>query len=472
MGRSVLFRCVSGAVTTAVALATVVLATVLAPSAQASRAPVSLVAVDGFLTTASSSAPDLLVVNYSISVQGKSLTNAVITTKTFPDVPVDPATVQVDGVTVPSDTLTQSPRLMTIRLGTGANSTDGGSLGVGSYLVSYQQQRPTKAQSNAATVGTVTFNRDGTPGTASSDPIPLMHPDLSLSIPARSGEDTAAYLGTGRVAAYGAYLRNHGATADAATLTITLPAGLRLDFIDGVLRFDLTSNGGQVTPLKCTHPATSIIRCPVGEVVHHANIGLLIPLVAAKGAKPGTRGKFTVNVAPVGEPDQNPSDNSLTGKVRFTGIARLHTEILARTTRVQVGKTLPVRLHITNNGPQPASFTFGVVIVAGKHFVITKLTTKRHPKRRPVAQPISIPPGLGSIIEWNAGKIAPHTTAYARIIVKAKSVGSSRLQFFASSVAGDPGCDRFARNCRAISSLRLHAVKKVVKTKGATAKLD
>ena len=139
--------------------------------------------------------------------------------------------------------------------------------------------------------------------------------------------------------------------------------------------------------------------------------------------------------------------------MRFTGIARLHTELLARTTKVQVGKTLPVRLHITNNGPQPAGLHNRPLDCRRHHFAITKLTTKRHPKSGPVFQRVPVPPRLGSIIEWNAGKIAPHTTAYARIIVKAKSVGTSRLQFLGESDAGDPGCDgRGGSNCKAISS--------------------
>jgi hypothetical protein len=456
-------RCVAGALAFAM-----VVAGFDAPAADASPAPTSLVSVDGFLTTVSSSDPDLLVVNYTVTVQGEGVTDAKLVTGTFASAPVDPTTVQVDGTAAPSPTITQTPGQMTIRLGTGADATNGGALSIGSYLVSYQQQRPTGVSKSAATSATVSFTRAGQPGSVTSNSVALTHPDITLRIPARSGEDRAALLGTGRIAAYGAYLGNRGATAAAATLTLTLPDGLRLDTIDGVQRIDFTKNGdGADVPVKCTHTLSATVTCDLSAIPHAVDSVLLVPVIATKSAKPGTRSAFHLRITPNGEPDQDPSNNALTGRVKFTGIARLKCSLISRVTKVEVGKKVTVKVRIHNLGPQPAGYAYGIVISNSRHFVISKFLTNRHPKSGRKFVRIPAPPELGSVLQWNAGSIGAHSTAYARLILTAKSVGESLVQFFGDSAAGNPGCDTGFGNCRALDTLTLHAVKKQPATKSA-----
>jgi hypothetical protein len=461
--RRTAFRCIAGAAAFAL-----LLAGFAAPSAQATVAPTSLVTVDGFLTTVSSSNPDLLVVNYTVTVQGDPLTDAQLTTKTFPSAPVDPGTVQVDGAAPPSPAISQSAKSMTVRIGTGADATNGGSLGVGSYLVSYQQQRPSGGSSNAATSATLAFDRAGTPATVTSGPVALTHPDLSLTIPAKSGEDKAAYLGTGRIAGFGAYLKNRGASTDAATLTLTLPDGLRLDTVDGVERISVGRDDAEFgSSLRCTNALTATVTCALGAVLHGTESVLLIPVVATHLAKPGTRGTFHVAVAADGEPDQDASNNALSGRVKFTGIAHLEFSMATKHTTVQVGKTANVRLRIHNQGPEPASMTFGITMTDSAHFAITKLTTKRHPKSGPSSILLPIPAKFGSALAWNVGYIPSGHMAYAELTLKAKSVGTSVLEFEGASTAADPPCDAGSKSCAAQTSLKLHAVKKAAVRKAA-----
>lgn len=437
-------------------------------AAQASVAPTSLATVAGFLTTASSSNPDLLVVNYTVTVQGEGLTAAQLTMTTFPSAPVDLATVQVDGATAPSATITQTSSTMIVRLGTGADAANGGALGVGSYLVSYQQQRPSGGSPTASTIGTLNFNRGGIPNSASSNAVPLEHPDITLTIPRGSGEDKAAFLGTGRTAGYAAYLRNPGATADAATLTLTLPTGLRLDTIEGIAVVDLSTDGeGDGSSVPCTNQLSSTVTCNLGEVAHGVDSVLLVPLVATRSAKPGTRGRFHLSVTPAGEPDQNPANNSLAGRVKFSGLARLEATLISPITKVPVGSKVTVKVRIKNLGPQPASFAMGIVIMGSRHFVISKFITKRRPKSGPRTVRVPAPPKTGQILEWNSGTIGAHSTAYARMILTAKSVGKSVIEFLAESAAGNPTCDSGFGKCRALTSLKLAAVKKQPATKAA-----
>jgi hypothetical protein len=429
--------------------------------AQAGVAPPSLATVHGFLTTVSTSDPDLLVVNYTVTVQGQALTAAQLTTTTFASAPVDPATVQIDGVTAPSATVTRTSTKMTVRLGTGADAGNGGSLGVGSYLVSYQQQRPTGVSPNASTTATLNFNRGGIPGSTTSNTVALEHPDITLTIPRGSGEDKAALLGTGRTVGYAAYLRNRGATADAATLTLSLPTGLRVDTLEGIVRLDLSSGGdGNESLVKCKNQLTPTVTCTLGQVTHGTESVLLVPLVATRTAKPGTRGAFHLTVTPNGEPDQNPGDNSLSARVKFTGIARLKATLISPVTKVAVGSKVTVKVRIKNLGPQPARYGYGIVSTGSRHFVISKFITKRRPTSGPRTVREPAPPEYGDVLEWNVGTIGAHSTAYARMVLTAKSAGKSLVEFLSGSAAGDPACDSGFGKCRALASLKLVAVKK------------
>lgn len=415
-------------------------------NASASVAPAAVVIVTGFLTTPTSD-PDLLMVNYTVTVQGEQLTGAALSTRTFASVPVDTSTVQVDGSPVAPAAITQSSGSMKVQLGT---------LGAGSYLVSYDQRRPTHEGRDVSTSATLTSNH----ATVHSNALALTHPDLSLRIPKGSGEDHAAYLGTGRMAAYGAVLRNAGAAADDAILTIRFSTGVRLDYVDGVARLELGKGGtGTVDDVTCADQASAVVTCHLGAVEHGTRSVLLVPVVATRGGKAGTRGTFHISVAPAGEPDQSSTDNALTGRVRFTGIARLHCKLIAPHRTVPVGSTLTVRLRIHNAGPQPAGFAYGLV-ASGKHFVITKFTTTRRPRHLRPVQRIAAPAQFGSVIQWNAGLIGAHHTASARMVLSAKSVGSSRVQFYGMSAAGDPGCDSGSGRCHALTTLKLRAVKR------------
>lgn len=425
--------------------------------AQASVPPLSTVTVHGFLTRSATDS-DLLVVNYTVTAQGAgTVTNAQLSTAVFPGTPVDLSTVRLDDAPVPSGTITVADTAMTVRIGLGADSVNGGMLGNRSYLLSYEQRRPTSATPNASTSATLTFTRTGQRGSVTSNILPLMHPDLVLSVPPGSGENHSAPLGTGRTAGYAANLTNRGGPADAVTLTIALPAGLRLE--SGAVRVGFDNNpDGVERQLPCTHGVGAVVTCQVGPVAHNTHATLVVPVTAMPRGKPGTTGTFHVSVAPTNEPDQKPADNSLAGHVSFTGIAVLHVWLTPSATRVPVGRSVTIAVHIRNDGPQAASDTLGVLITDAAKFRLVKITTNKK-VTGPEFRVVVLPAPFGSIIGWNVATLAAHHTATAQLTMKATAVGNARIEFFGNSSAGDPRCDSGSGPCGESAALTLHAVR-------------
>ena len=392
-----------------------------------------------------------VMISYTITVTGK-IANVQLDTGVFDSAPVDVSGVQVNGTTVPSGTVSVSGRTMTIRLGFGADSVNGGYLADQTVVVTYPQLHPTDAGKYPTTSGSLYFNVDGNYSSVNSAVLVLADPDLVVTAPDESG---VAPLGTGRTAGFGAVIANPGATSTTTTVHVTLPAGLRVDPQYGVLRYnDETGNGIR---LSCSGPARAL-SCAFGEVAHGAHEQVIVPVQATSAAKIGSIGSFSVSAVPTGRADQDLSNNTVSARVRYTGIAVLHFALTPAARKVKVGSTDRIRLSVRNDGPQPAVLTLGLAVVQPQHFTITGYSTNRNVPGPDMFR-IEIGSTLGGVIAWNAGTIAAHRTVTAQVTVKAVSAGAAQILFYGDSEAANPSCDGQTPRCATLATVTLTAVK-------------
>jgi len=427
---------------------------VAVPNADA-VAPSADVRVTGIVTTPAAAGE--LEVDYTVTVAGSAVDGVVLTSAQPDAATADPSSVEVNGVPADPATVTAAADTLVVRLGSGADATDGGTLAVGAYLVSMDVADPATLPVTSTVSAEVDYTRAGVPGSATSAPVALGEPDLVASLPAWAGETGTLPLGTGNIGDFAVGVTNRGADSTGGTLTITLPAGLTVDLAAAVLRGegstpDALLFGGQ--PLTCSSAAATV-TCAVGALAHSEHIVLDIPLKAVAGPAPESTGTFRAAVVPDDLPDSNPADNGISARFRFTGIAQLHVRAVPAEHRVRVGRSVTVRLSVTNNGPQPARQTIGVVLSgSAKHFAITSFSG-----RKLGAEGGLLPDDPKRSAVWNIGTLASGHTITARLVLKARSKGKVRILFSGASVAGDPKCATVAsRGCQENSVVALTAV--------------
>jgi hypothetical protein len=404
----------------------------------------------------------------------------------------DPTGVVVDGSPAPAGTVTQAGSGLTIRLGTGADATDGGTLATGNHTVTFDFAVPALPTGAASAYAVLDYAANGNPHEVRSTPVSLSIPGLRLTKPNGSGENRILPLGTGLDGDFEAIMTNSGGDAASATLTITLPAGLTIDRGFGVYRDDdyrsPSDTGGH--RLDCTTPQDNVVRCALGAVDAGANALLDIPVQAQKSAPVGEVGTFVVNALADSGLDRSPSDNTVRGSVRFTGTAHLVASLRPTRLKVVVGKTGKLVATVHNRGPNTALKALGLIALRNDRFSIVGFSGRqlalggssgmgmlarahwgaRSPGTSPTAA--ATPSGTPFVL-WNVGTIAPGKSAKSTITLKAITKGSDELLLVAASVAGDPSCQSETQtaNCRAAVFAQLTAVKaapKPTKSPGPT----
>lgn len=481
---------------------------------------VCLLAVLGLLATAAAAAADPTVtvvgaaavptsapgtdqVTYTISVGNGPIEQVVMHARQPDSVVAAPSSVVVDGSPAPAGTVDQAGAGLTIRLGTGAYATHGGTLATGNHTVTFDVAFDTLPTGQDSANAVVDYTVNGQTRHASSSPIALALPDLRLSLPF-SGERETLPLGTGDDGDFEVILRNAGGGTPAATLTITLPAGLTVDNRAGVFRDDSYQNendfGGD--QLDCSAVTPTVVHCALGAVAAGVDTLLDIPVQATPAAKVGTTGTFTVSALSDDGLDQNPSDNSVHGTVLFAGTAHLVVTVTPTHSTVTVGKSAVLTAQVRNDGPNPALDALGAVILENGHFTITGFTGHRvdlpglltaNPSAS--SKPVLLAPvrrafhratfhrhatGAGassallargtSFVLWDAGTIAPGKSVSATITVKALSFGKDRLAVLARSAAGDGACTvpNPSSQCDNLKIVNLRAVRAVTAPNGPT----
>lgn len=299
--------------------------------------------------------------------------------------------------------------------------------------------------------------------------------DLSLTLPAGSGEQYAQPLGTGVDAPFKVELRNLGPSASDGQLTLTLPAGVELG-TGGVVLFANSAayDEGTFSSVPCSG-ATGTITCEVGTVgvtqVSTEPKLLELDLLASTGSTsgstvgtPGTNAPFTVAIAATSATDTD-SDNDSTGSsIDFTGVADLTYSITPVRPAAGVGRTTTLTLSVTNHGPQTAGDAFGYAAVEPNgHFTIASFDGPTSPSpaalragsaaRKSAMKKMSRTAGGRSamramaagasdpeLVQWFIGDIASGATATAHLTLSAKTTGSTQVLLIAGSNAADTGC--------------------------------
>jgi hypothetical protein len=301
--------------------------------------------------------------------------------------------------------------------------------------------------------------------------------DLSLALPAGSGEQNPLPLGTGVDGYYDVELRNLGPSASNGQLTLTLPSGLELG-PDGVALYANTSafNTGTSTTLTCSG-VTGTVTCDAGSVgitkvssdPEMVEIDVLASTGSTSGSsvgEPGTSAQFSVAIAPTSASDPNAANNSVSSTIDFTGVADLTYSITPVAPEVGVGRSTTLTLSVTNHGPQVAGNAFGVAAVdPNGHFSIASFdgptgppastfTAKSARKSmlknlarsgqnaevRSAARAMAADAAVPGAVLWFIGDLASGATATSHLVLTAKTTGNSQVALFAGSDAADTGC--------------------------------
>jgi hypothetical protein len=431
----------------AITVAGTLVATV--PAAAATGAQVTVVGGAAVPTRA----PSTDEVTYTISV-GDAAAELVVLHAYQPDGTTASPAVEVDGAPAPADTVDQVGNGLRIRLGTGADAAHGGTLDIGNHTISFDTQVTTLPQGSAAAYAVVDYAGDAATKHVTSPRIPLALPDIALTKPSGSGESRILPLGTGVDADFEAILSNSGGSAAAASLTIALPRGMKIDRGFGIYRDDQyrsqVDTGG--TKLRCATVADHLVRCALGAVRAGTSALLDIPVQPTAVAPVGHVGTFAVTALANNKLEARRGNNTVHGSVRFTGIAHLVVKIAPRTLRVPVGHTGRLVVAVHNAGPNPALRALAVLAVRGGRFTIVR--------RRPAT--VATARGRPLVL-WNAGTIPTGRTARSTVTLRAVSAGRDELLVATGSAAGDPPCEGVnpTRQCKAFAYASLVAVRPI-----------
>ncbi len=290
-----------------------------------------------------------------------------------------------------------------------------------------------------------------------------------VCLPAGSGEDSSAPLGTGDTITFAAQIVNNGPDVADSTVVLTLPPGLRAaDPPQREEQWWLDDGSGTATSLFCSNTNGGItITCPIGDLPRGADILLLIDLTAQSDAVVGTSATFTVALGPdTGQPAFPPTQ--VQGTVDFTGVAHLHTTVTPATATMTVGKGSSVTVTVHNAGPQAAPNAAVVGFAEPEdgdrqHFVITNSAPLEGGRAATLAVTIHASPADDSNFGfWPVGTIAPGADAAVVVTVRAVSAGHDTLVVTAGSDNGDPPCATDGAGCESDASAELTATAPVV----------
>ncbi|HEX4726522.1 MAG TPA: hypothetical protein VH298_01915 [Jatrophihabitans sp.] len=385
--------------------------------------------------------PGNISFSYDIELTA-AVDSASITTSQPAELPANVSGVKLDGVPVPAAQISR-PDPLDITVQVGALPTDG--LTAGSHTLSLTAAVSTGPSASTTSSATLNYTRTAVPGSITSPNVPVAvnQPDLAVSLTPDSGEDQVGLLGTGRDLDLLVDVDNLGYGTPASTLTINLPTGLAL----GSAGVSQDATGNQ---LSCT-PAVGnpqLIHCALGQLGHGAggDPTLDVDLTSTAAAPIGQIATLSVSAGPdAGQgTDQNPTNNDVSARVQFTGLARLSYTVTPAKTSVVLGGRTTVMLSIHNSGPQPAPSTLAFTVLIGSNFSIAGFTGRTGPPAQPVAVGSgSTSTGSGAELLWFAGDIPVGGSVSAVLTVQAQALGTGKVGIAAFSGASDPNCPNF-----------------------------
>lgn len=386
--------------------------------------------------------PGTITFSYDIELTA-TVDSASITTSQPAELPANATGVTLDGTPVPAAQISR-PDSRDITVQVGALPTDG--LTAGSHTLTFTAAVSTGPSAATVSSATLNYTRTAVPGSITSADVPVAvnPPDLSVTLTPDSGEDQVGLLGTGRDLDLLVDVANLGYGNPTSTLTVNLPTGLALGSA-GVSR---DATGDQ---LSCTPSSGNpqLIHCALGQLAHGGDPTLDIDLTSTAAAPIGQIATVTVSANPdAGQgTDQNPTNNSASARLQFTGLARLSYTVAPAKTTVPLGGRTTVTLTIHNAGPQPAPSTLAFTVLIGSNFSIAGFTGRTGPPAESVTVGSSgsggSPSGGGAELLWFAGDIPVGGSVSAVLTVQAETLGTGKVGIAAFSGASDPNCPNF-----------------------------
>jgi hypothetical protein len=423
------------------------------------------VQIAGSATPAVAHGPGTVVFTYTVTVP-VAIESTSLTTHQAAALPASVTGVALDGVPVPAAQITQ-PSSVDITIHTGPAPTDG--LAAGVHTITFNAAvggGPAVATSSSATLSWIQASVPATLNSAAVA-VAVNQPDIAATNFVLGAVDslvpfdgTTGFIGTGMQVQLNVDVMNLGFGTPNTTLTITLPTGLVLAFSGAVFR---DADGAS---LPCTQIALAPLQlsCALGSLPHFTvgdpTIG--IPVTTTAHPPVGTVGTITVSAAPdAGEgTDTNPSNNSASTTLKFTGLAALSATVTPAATKIPLGGQTTVTVTIHNAGPQPAEQTLAFIEALGDGsksglatccpFDITGFTGNTTPPPGVAGNggPAPVFPTGG--VEWFAGTVAPGSSISAILTVKARAVGKGQVAVSAASTATEPNCP--LQDCAAASA--------------------
>jgi hypothetical protein len=407
------------------------------------------VEMSGSATPAAVHGPATVVFKYTITVP-VAIESTSFTTHQAAALPASATGATLDGRPVPAAQITQ-PNAVDITIQIGAAPTDG--LAAGVHTITFNASAGGGPAVETSSSATLSWVQASVPATLNSPAVAVAvnQPDIAVTHLAAANNlnpfGGPPPIGTGMEVQFDVDVANLGFGTPQTTLTISLPAGLVLDF---AIR-DVDADGGP--PLSCTEitKAPPQYACALGRLPHVTDIfdpGIQIFVTTTADPPVGTVATMTVSAAPdAGEgTDTNMANNSASTPVKFTGLAALQATVTPTATKIHVGSQTTVRLTIHNAGPQPAEQTNAFVEVLGSGnksaktaccaFDITGFTG--HIDFPGNGGPPQVFPT--SDLTWFVGTLAPGATITAILTVEARAAGTSQIQLTPASTAGDPRC--------------------------------
>jgi hypothetical protein len=394
--------------------------------------------------------------------------------------------VTLDGASQPSVTLSGST--IPVPIPDSAASS--------SHVVTYLAQPNGTASANSSSNATFSFTDTANPTGTSIDPtavpVAVNQPDIAVSYPPGSGQDSTLPLTLGGFGFLDILVDNAGAGAPPTTVFIDFPTALTLD---GTSIFTLDAD------VPCTAVTASPGRfgCDIGAVTAGDEIELGVPVTTTTAAVIGQTVSMTVSAQPTDTTivDANQTNNSQTASIEFAASPRLVPTISASSKKVTVGDATSLTLSVRNDGEGSASVALAAAVLENKHFAITKFDGKELDLtdlsgisssggisalslRHTLASQIRSTTALSSILTqvdaasedgldpsqariWDLGELAPGQSMTAHLTVKAVSVGTARVGLLPLSMPDDPICandtsDEPGPECFATLSLQAVAV--------------
>jgi hypothetical protein len=362
--------------------------------------------------------PGMVWFTYTIDVV-VGLDSAKLTTHQDSLLPADAGSVTFDGTAVARSQIAVSGGDLTIPLGTVAT---------GAHTVRFTARVPAAPSTVTRSTADLSYGQAGvTQDSLHSAAVVVDINEPDIEVLSDFGDPVPEQpVGTGTFGGWDFSVRNIGFGAPPTTLRFTVPEGLDMTAMD------VQRETSPPVPLRCSPSTPGQLECALGTLAYREFVGVSITFAASASAIPATTASLAITATPDQGVDQDPSNNTITVPIRFTGLADLTSRVTTPTPKVTVGHSTVVTVTVHNNGPQPAHVTIAFVSLdlfndQFGHFQFTRFDGDTG------GAPLD-----SGFIEWIIGTLEPGKTATAHLTVRAISVGTGNITVDTESTAGDP----------------------------------